>query len=186
MPPKTHASNHHATGTAAPTQPQVSAFESSPPTLEYAELPVESITSTSNTVSTDTDGAMDTDETIALLPSAKINDYTGPDSPAWEIEANSYLSQCMVDGAYPKLLSALETWKQDGAIASRVAAFMEYGPDMKTFPANFGKHLMYCKTCDTPLHIVFFGEVADPSFGTALGARGNHYVGMAGNVRQYF
>ena len=181
MPPKTHASNRQTTATTAAQLP--TALEASPPALEYADLPDESVTSASNTVTTD--NAMDTDESITLLPSAEINDYTGPGSPAWEIEPHSYLSRCMVDGAYPKLLSALETWKQDPAIAARVAAFMEYGPDMKTFPANFGKHLMYRKTRDTPLHIVFFGEVADPSFGTELGARGNHYISMAGNVRLF-
>ena len=176
MPAKTRASNRHvAENTATPPAPT---RQPSPPALEYTDL---------DTMTTDSVQNMDTDEKSPLLPPAEINTDTQghPGSPEWEIEPHSYLSRCMLDGAYPKLLSALESWKNDPAIASHVAAFMEYGADIKSFPATFGKHLMYRKTRDTPLHIVFFGEVAEPTFGTALGARGNHYIGTAGNVWLY-
>lgn len=178
MPPKTRASNRHVAEIATPAQ--ASSVKTSPPALEYADHLNESVTSaTTNNVD-----SMDTDEILALLPPAEIDDDTpaAPGSPDWEIDSHSYLNRCTLDGAYPKLLSALETWKKDPTIAGRVAAFMEYGADMKCFPATFGKHLMYRKMRDTPLHIVFFGEVAEPNFGTALGARGNHYIGSAGNV----
>ena len=88
----------------------------------------------------------------------------------------------MLEGAYPKLLNVLEMWKADPAVAGRVAAFMEYGVDVNPFPGTFGQHLLYRKNSDTPLHIVFFGEIAPMSYGTALGAKGNHYVGSSGNV----
>ena len=53
---------------------------------------------------------------------------------------------------------------------------------MKPLPGNFRQHLVYWKTADMPLHIVFLGEIAPTSYGTALGAKGNHYIGTSGNV----
>ena len=104
------------------------------------------------------------------------------ESPPWQLDPTSLISRSMIDGAYPKLLSVLESWKTDPSVAGRVAVFMEYGVDIKALPGNFGQHLVYRKNADTPLHIVFFGEIAPTSYGTALGAKGNHYVGTSGNV----
>ena len=104
------------------------------------------------------------------------------ESPAWSVDPTSLIACCMVDGTYPKMLNVLETWKTDPAVLGRVAAFMEYSVNVKSMPGNFGQHLIYRKNSDTLLHIIFFGEIAPTSYGTALGAKGNHYVGTSGNV----
>ena len=47
------------------------------------------------------------------------------ESPPWIIDPMSLISRSMIDGAYPKLLSVLETWKSDPSVAGHVAVFME-------------------------------------------------------------
>ena len=107
-------------------------------------------------------------------------------SPDWNIDTNSFFARLAVEGAYLKMLSAFESWKADPTIMACIAAFMDYGTDLKALLGNFGKHLIYHKTRDTPLQIVFFGEIVPMTFGTSLGAKGNHYIGTAGNVSSSF
>lgn len=102
-------------------------------------------------------------------------------SPDWEQIAHGYLERNAPGGAYDKLLTILTDWKSNPENASRVAAFMEVGKDIAPFP-SFENHLTYRRDQDTPLQIVFFGEVAAENCGTALGARGNHYAGGPAKV----
>ena len=168
-------STRHSTEATPTTQPSLPA------------LPTKNRDTTSIEAMDTTDPANESNDSklTTLLPSIQIDNEAEPGSgsPPWEIEPDSFLARSMVDSAYHKMLKAFKAWKNDPACATRVAAFMEYRKDIKAMPVNFGKHLMYQKTHDMPLHIVFFGEIARTQFGTALGARGNHYVGTAGNVR---
>lgn len=107
-------------------------------------------------------------------------------SSDWIIDPTSFLACSTVNGTYVKMLTAFDAWKMDPSIAGCIAAFMEYGTDLKPLPGNFSKHLVYRKTQDTPLHIVFFGEITPTNCGTALGAKGNHYIGTSGNMRLPF
>ena len=167
-------STRHSTEATPMTQPSLPA------------LPTENRDTTSIEAMDTTDPANESNDSklTTLLPSIQINNEAEPGSgsPPWEIEPDSFLARSTVNGTYHKMLKAFEVWKNDPACTTRVAAFMEYGKDVKTMPANFGKHLMYHKTHDMPLHIVFFGEIARTQFGTALRARENHYVGTEGNV----
>ena len=136
--------------------------------------------------------ADDTD--LLLLSQSTTTDSTTPESP--KIDANTdsrmspewddvlfkYMERNTKEGAYTNLLDVLQQWKKDDTASTRVAAFMKFGKDIKRFPA-FGGHFSYRRDKDTPLRIVFFGEVAPINAGTALGARGNHYPGTATNVR---
>ena len=104
-------------------------------------------------------------------------------SPDWDLPDNSYLARAGPEGAYARLLEALLDWKTKPAQAARVAAFMQYGTDIEPYP-HYAEHLNYRKVSDSPLHIVFFGEVASENCGTSLGARGNHFVGGPTKVSQ--
>ena len=182
MPPKKPIRSARA------TQP---ATEQSAPTTA---LPVVPLPQTTQAISTSDTARLPSDVETSDSPAGNNNDHL--DSPIqlstdaaeregsadWFIDPNSFLARSTVDGAYPKMLSAFDSWKTDPSVSGRVAAFMEYGMDLKAFPGNFGKHLVYRKTQDTPLHIVFFGEIAPANCGTALGAKGNHYIGTSGNV----
>lgn len=159
------------------------------PSIPIPSSPLQSsVTSASPTVNAADSQKEDVQMDEEMLSSPiTLSSNTGErsDSPPWTVDPSSLISRCMLDGAYPKMLSVLETWKSDPAVAGRVAAFMEYGVDIKPLPGNFGQHLVYRKNSDTPLHIVFFGEIAPTSYGTALGAKGNHYVGTSGNVSMF-
>lgn len=102
-------------------------------------------------------------------------------SPDWDETSLKYMKRNTFNGAYTNLLNVLQEWKNDDAAATRIAAFMTFDDDIKPFPA-FGGHTTYRRKKDTPLRIVFFGEVAPANAGTALGARGNHYPGTVNDV----
>lgn len=162
----------------AEPSPAMSKPPSSPAPTESGDSSQTSTVQSVITQDLSDDLSMDVVSTEIADPSTEQDD-----SLPWVIDDNSFIARALDDGAYPKMLAAFKTWKADPSVVGRVASFMEYGTDIKAFPGTFGQHVVYRKTRDTPLQMVFFGEIAPHSYGTALGAKGNHYVGTTGHVR---
>lgn len=89
-------------------------------------------------------------------------------SPKWDDVFLKYMEQNTKDGAYATLLDVLQEWKKDNMAASRVTAFMKLDQDIKCYPAS-NRHFSYQCNKETPLHMVFFGEVAPTNAGTSMG-----------------